>query len=270
MHAAIDEGLTFFDNCWDYHDGGSEEIMGRALADGRRDKVFLMTKNCERDYAGSMKCLDDSLRRLRTDRIDLWQFHEIIYDNDPDWVFEKGGLKAAIEARKAGKVRYIGFTGHKDPRIHLAMLAKPFEWDTCQMPVNVLDVHYRSFQKQVVPVCLKKKVGVIGMKGFGGGNGIAAAGRADGERGLPVRAQPAGGVAGRRHDDDGAAARERRAGPRVQAAVDGRAGGAGGQGEAVRDRRTLRAVQVDADLRRPRASASARVFGIGEGLALSR
>ena len=103
MHAAVDEGLTFFDNCWDYHDGGAEEIMGRALADGRRDKVFLMTKNCERDYAGSMKCLDDSLRRLRTDRIDLWQFHEIIYDNDPDWVFEKGGLKAALEARKAGQ-----------------------------------------------------------------------------------------------------------------------------------------------------------------------
>ena len=174
MHAAVDEGLTFFDNCWDYHDGGSEEIMGRALGDGRRDKVFLMTKNCERDYAGSMKCLDDSLRRLRTDRIDLWQFHEIIYDNDPDWVFEKGGLKAAVEARKAGKVRYIGFTGHKDPRIHLSMLAKPFDWDACQFPVNALDVHYRSFQKQVLPVCLKKNVGPIGMKGFGGGNGIAS------------------------------------------------------------------------------------------------
>ena len=173
MHAAVDEGLTFFDNCWDYHDGGSEEVMGRALADGRRDKVFLMTKNCERDHAGSMKCLDDSLRRLRTDRIDLWQFHEIIYDNDPDWVFEKGGLKAAVEARKAGKVRYIGFTGHKDPRIHLSMLAKPFDWDTCQFPVNVLDLHYRSFQKQVLPVCLKNKVGAIGMKGFGGGDGIA-------------------------------------------------------------------------------------------------
>ncbi len=173
MHAAVDQGLTFFDNCWDYHDGGAEEIMGRALTDGRRDKVFLMTKNCERDYAGSMKCLDDSLRRLKTDRIDLWQFHEIIYDNDPDWVFEKGGLKAAVEARKAGKVRYIGFTGHKDPRIHLAMLGKPFNWDACQFPVNVLDLHYRSFQKQVLPVCLKSKVGAIGMKGFGGGNGIA-------------------------------------------------------------------------------------------------
>ena len=119
MHAAIDEGMTFFDNGWDYHDGGSEEVMGRALADGRRDKVFLMTKNCERDYEGSKQCLDDSLRRLRTDHLDLWQFHEMIYDNDPDWVFDKGGIRAALEARKAGKVRFIGFTGHKDPRIHL-------------------------------------------------------------------------------------------------------------------------------------------------------
>ncbi|HEY8550978.1 MAG TPA: aldo/keto reductase [Vicinamibacterales bacterium] len=173
MHAAIDQGLTFFDNCWDYHDGRAEEVMGQALAGGHREKVFLMTKNCERDYAGSMKCLEDSLRRLRTDRIDLWQFHEIIYDNDPDWVFEKGGLKAALEAKKAGKVRYIGFTGHKDPRIHLAMLNKPFDWDTAQMPINVLDVHYRSFQKEVVPVCLQKGTGIIGMKGLGGGNGIA-------------------------------------------------------------------------------------------------
>jgi aryl-alcohol dehydrogenase-like predicted oxidoreductase len=173
MHTAVDEGLTFFDNCWDYHDGGSEDLMGRALEGGKRKQVFLMTKNCERDYEGSMKCLDDSLRRLRTDRIDLWQFHEIIYDNDPDWVFEKGGMKAALEARKAGKVRYIGFTGHKHPSIHLAMLGKPFEWDACQFPVNVLDLHYRSFQKQVLPVCAEKKVGAIGMKGYGGGNGIA-------------------------------------------------------------------------------------------------
>jgi aryl-alcohol dehydrogenase-like predicted oxidoreductase len=171
---ALDEGMTFFDNCWDYHDGRAEEVMGRAL-EGRRDKAFVMTKNCERDYAGSMKCLEDSLRRLRTDHLDLWQFHEMVYDNDPDWVFEKGGLKAALEARKAGKVRFIGFTGHKDPRIHRKMLDKPFDWDSAQMPVNVLDAHYRSFQKEVIPVCLTKKVGVIGMKGFGGGDGIARA-----------------------------------------------------------------------------------------------
>jgi aryl-alcohol dehydrogenase-like predicted oxidoreductase len=172
MHTAIDEGMTFFDNCWDYHDGRAEEVMGKALAtEGRRQKVFLMTKNCERDYAGSMKDLEDSLRRMKTDHIDLWQFHEMVYDNDPDWVFEKGGIKAAMEARKQGKVRFIGFTGHKDPRIHLKMLGKPHDWDSAQMPINVMDPHYRSFINEVVPVCLKKNVGVIGMKGLGGGTG---------------------------------------------------------------------------------------------------
>ena len=177
MQAALDEGITFFDNSWDYHDGRSEELMGRALAEGgRREKVFLMTKNCERDYDGSMKCLEDSLRRLKTDHVDLWQFHEMVYDNDPDWVFEKGGIKAALEARKAGKVRFIGFTGHKDPSIHLKMLGKPFDWDTAQMPINVMDAHYRSFQNQVVPVCLEKKVGVLGMKGYGGQGNMAKAG----------------------------------------------------------------------------------------------
>lgn len=170
MHAALDEGVTFFDNAWDYHDGRSEERMGKALAmDQRRARVFLMTKNCERDYEGSMRCLEDSLRRLQTDYLDLWQFHECVYDNDPDWIFERGGIEAAIEARRQGKVRYIGFTGHKDPRIHLKMLAKPFAWDTCQMPINVMDAQYRSFLKDVVPVCQQGDVGVIGMKGFGGG-----------------------------------------------------------------------------------------------------
>lgn len=171
MHAAIDEGVTFFDNAWDYHDGHSEEVMGDALkVDGKRKKVFLMTKNCERDGAGSMKNLEESLRRLKTDHLDLWQFHEMVYDNDPDWVFEKGGLKVALEAKKQGKVRFIGFTGHKDPRIHLKMLAKPYEWDSAQMPINVLDASYRSFQNEVVPVCQQKNVGVIGMKGLAGGH----------------------------------------------------------------------------------------------------
>jgi uncharacterized protein len=171
MHAALDEGMTFFDNAWDYHNGRSEEWMGEALDQGgKRNKVFLMTKNCERDYEGSMRDLEDSLRRLRTDHLDLWQFHELVYDNDPDWVFEKGGLKAALEAKKAGKVRFIGFTGHKDPRIHLKMLNKPYDWDSAQMPINVMDAHYRSFQNEVVPVCLAKQVGVIGMKSLGGGS----------------------------------------------------------------------------------------------------
>ncbi len=170
MHAAIDEGITFFDNAWDYHDGKSEERMGKALAsDGRRSKVFLMSKNCERDYAGSMKCLEDSLRRLQTDYLDLWQFHECVYDSDPEWIFTRGGIEAAIEARRQGKVRFIGFTGHKDPRIHLDMLSRPFEWDACQMPINVMDAQYRSFLHHVVPVCKERGIAVIGMKGYGGG-----------------------------------------------------------------------------------------------------
>lgn len=169
MRYAIDEGINFFDNAWDYLDGDAETIMGAGLADGWRKKVFLMTKNCGRDYATSRGSLEDSLRRLNTDRIDLWQFHEINYDSDPDMIFERGALKYALEAVKAGKVRYLGFTGHKDPRIHLKMLAKPYPWATVQMPINVMDAFYRSFQNEVVPVCNKKQVGVIGMKCLGGG-----------------------------------------------------------------------------------------------------
>jgi aryl-alcohol dehydrogenase-like predicted oxidoreductase len=170
MHEAIDQGMTFFDNAWDYHDGHSEEVMGKALATGsRRDKVFLMTKACARDYQGVKKNVEDSLRRLQTDRIDLLQFHEINYADDPDWIFDRGALKAALEARKEGKVRYIGFTGHKDIAHHLKMLSKPFEWDTAQMPINILDAHYRSFQKEVVPECNRRNIGVIGMKGIASG-----------------------------------------------------------------------------------------------------
>ena len=170
MHSALDEGITFFDNAWEYNGGRSEEMMGKALAmDGRRSKVFLMTKACERDYAGAMRNLEESLKRLQTDYLDLWQFHEIDCDNDPEWVFEKGAAKAALDARKQGKIRFIGFTGHKDPQLHLEMLKRPFHWDTAQMPINVLDAHYRSFQRQVVPLCIDRNIGVIGMKGLAGG-----------------------------------------------------------------------------------------------------
>jgi predicted aldo/keto reductase-like oxidoreductase len=170
MHSAIDEGVNFFDNAWDYHDGYAEEVMGRALGiDRKRDQIFLMTKNCERDYEGSKRNLEESLRRLLTDRLDLWMFHEINYDNDPDWVFERGGIRAAIEAKKAGKVRHIGFTGHKDPRIHARMLAQPYEWDAVLMPINIMDAHYRSFLNQIVPACRERGITPLGMKGFGGG-----------------------------------------------------------------------------------------------------
>lgn len=170
MHAALDQGINFFDNAWDYHDGYAEEVMGRALAmDGKRNRVFLMTKNCERDYAGSLRNLEDSLRRLQTDRLDLWMFHECNYDNDPDWIFERGAIRAAVEAQQAGKVRYIGFTGHKDPRIHAKMLGKPHPWDAVLMPINIMDAHYRSFLNEVVPRCHEIGAAPVGMKGFGGG-----------------------------------------------------------------------------------------------------
>jgi len=169
MHAALDEGMTFFDNAWDYHDGGSEEIMGKALAmDGKRKKCFLMTKNCARDAKGTRQHLEDSLRRLQTDHLDLWQFHEINYDNDPDWIVERGALAEALKAQKEGKVRFLGFTGHKDPRIHLSMLTR-HKWDTVQMPINVCDPHYRSFIHQVVPEANKLGIAPIGMKSLGGG-----------------------------------------------------------------------------------------------------
>jgi aryl-alcohol dehydrogenase-like predicted oxidoreductase len=168
MHQAIDNGLTFFDNCWDYHDGFSEELMGKAIHD-RRDRDFLMTKVCNRDYEGARANLDDSLRRLQTDHIDLWQFHEMVYDNDPDWVFDKGGIRAALEAQQAGKVRFIGFTGHKDPSIHLKMLNKPYSWASAQMPINICDYFFRSFLHNVVPKCLQQDTAVLGMKSLGGG-----------------------------------------------------------------------------------------------------
>lgn len=170
MHAALDEGLTFFDNAWDYHDGGSEEIMGKALAaDGKRKKCFLMTKCCARDAKETRKHLEDSLRRLQTDHLDLWQFHEINYDNDPDWIFDRGAFAEARKAQKEGKVRFLGFTGHKDPHIHLKMLGK-YDWDTVQMPINVCDYFYRSFAHQVVPEAVRRNIAPIGMKSLGGGS----------------------------------------------------------------------------------------------------
>jgi predicted aldo/keto reductase-like oxidoreductase len=169
MQTALDEGMTFFDNAWDYHDGRSEELMGKALASGgRRQKCFLMTKNCARDGKGTRQHLEDSLRRLKTDVLDLWQFHEINYDNDPDWIMERGALAEALKAQKEGKVRFLGFTGHKSPHIHLKML-KLHAWDTVQLPINVCDHHYRSFVREVVPEANKRGVGVLGMKSLGGG-----------------------------------------------------------------------------------------------------
>lgn len=170
MHTAMDEGITFFDNAWDYHWGRSEELMGKALAEGgRREKVFLMTKNCGRDAETSRQHLEDSLRRLKTDCIDLWQFHEINYDNDPDWILERGALAFALQAKKEGKIRFIGYTGHKSPHI-LAKMLPLYDWDTCELPINVCDHFYRSFAKELLPELLLRKIGPIGIKSLGGGN----------------------------------------------------------------------------------------------------
>jgi len=168
---AIDGGVTFLDNAWEYHNGRSEELMGRALQDGYRKKAFLMTKHHGRDKKTAMAHLEDSLRRLRTDVIDLWQFHEIVYDPDPEMIFAPdGGIEAAEAAKKQGKVRFIGYTGHRDPLLHLKMLAYGYPWDAVQMPLNVFDAQYKSFEKHVVPILVRRGIGVIAMKTLGSGH----------------------------------------------------------------------------------------------------
>jgi aryl-alcohol dehydrogenase-like predicted oxidoreductase len=173
IRTAIDRGINFMDNSWDYNDGASEERMGDALKDGYRHKVLLMTKIDGRTKQSYQQQLEQSLTRLKVDMIDLVQFHEIIRMEDPDRIFAVGGaMEAALEAKQAGKLRYMGFTGHKDPAVHLRMLeiAKQhnFHFDTVQMPINVMDAHFRSFAKGVIPVANEQGIGVLAMKVFGG------------------------------------------------------------------------------------------------------
>jgi aryl-alcohol dehydrogenase-like predicted oxidoreductase len=170
VHEAIDAGVTFMDNAWEYHDGESEKRMGRAIRD-RRDKVFLMTKVCThgRDAKVAMRQLEESLKRLHTDHLDLWQVHECVYSNDPERHFAKGGVVEALDkAKRQGKVRYVGFTGHKDPDIHLAMLSYNYPFDACQLPVNGFDAGFRSFQHRVLPELRRRGIAAIGMKSLGG------------------------------------------------------------------------------------------------------
>lgn len=174
VRRAIDHGMNFLDNCWDYNDGKSEERMGKALRDGYREKALVMTKLDGRTAEAARGQLEQSLKRLQTDRIDVVQIHEVIRDDDPERSFDKGGcIEALLEAKKAGKLRYIGFTGHKDPRIHRHMIETArkngFRFDTVQMPLNVLDAHYRSFEKEVVPLAVQEGIGVLGMKSMGAG-----------------------------------------------------------------------------------------------------
>ncbi|MDB5329995.1 MAG: putative oxidoreductase [Phycisphaerales bacterium] len=185
VREAMDAGVNFFDNAWEYHDGKSEEWLGEALA-GRRDKAFVMTKVCThgRDKKVAMSQLEDSLRRLKTDHLDLWQIHECVYWDDPERHFAKGGVVEALdEAKKQGKVRFVGFTGHKDPQIHLKMLSFGYAFDTVQMPLNCFDATYRSFERQVAPEVNRRGMAVLGMKSLlGGGYAIVDA---------PVSAQDA-------------------------------------------------------------------------------
>ncbi len=172
IRKALDSGINFLDNCWDYNDGQSELRMGKALQEGYRSKAFLMTKIDGRDKKTAEAQINESLRRLQTDHLDLLQLHEVIRENDPDRAFAPGGaIEAMIEARKAGKARFLGFTGHKSPAIHLKMLetAKKhgFRFDTVQMPLNVMDAHFDSFEKHVLPILVKEQIGVLGMKPMG-------------------------------------------------------------------------------------------------------
>jgi uncharacterized protein len=172
IRTGLDSGINFLDNCWDYNGGQSEIRMGKALRDGYRQKAFLMTKIDGQTKQAASQQLEESLRRLQTDHIDLLQFHEVIRETDPDRIFGKGGgMETALEARKQGKIRYIGFTGHKNPDIHLRMLntafAHDFTFDAVQMPLNVMDAHFESFEKKVLPVLVQHQIGVLGMKPMG-------------------------------------------------------------------------------------------------------
>lgn len=171
VHEAVDAGITFCDNAWEYNDHRSEDWLGRALRGGYRERVFLMTKVCThgRDASVAMTQLEESLRRLGTDHLDLWQIHAVVYDNDPDLAYRAGGVIEALDRAKGqGKVRYVGFSGHKDPRIHKRMLDLGYAWDAVQMPLNAFDAQFRSFQQLVVPEAVRRGIAVLGMKPFNG------------------------------------------------------------------------------------------------------
>jgi aryl-alcohol dehydrogenase-like predicted oxidoreductase len=178
VHEAVDAGITFYDNCWEYWNGRAEDWLGRALQ-GRRDQVFLMTKVCThgRGAGLALKMLDESLRRLQTDHLDLWQVHGVCFDNDPELAYAKGGvLEALDQAKRQGKARFVGFTGHKDPAIHLDMIRRGYPFDAVQMPLNCLDATFRSFEEQVLPEATRRGIAPLGMKPMGGTAGAVKSG----------------------------------------------------------------------------------------------
>lgn len=186
VQESLDSGITFMDNAWEYHDGRSEELMGKAIAD-RRDEVFLMSKVCThgRDRHEAMRQLEDSLRRLKTDHLDLWQVHEVVFENDPELHFAPGGVIEALQqAQQEGKVRFVGFTGHKSAEIHLKMLAYEYPFDTCQLPLNALDGTFRSFEQKVLPELERQGIAAIGMKSMGGVGDMVKAGVVTAEEAL--------------------------------------------------------------------------------------
>jgi uncharacterized protein len=186
VQGAVDGGITFFDNCWEYHRGKTEDWMGKGLQ-GRRDRVFLMTKVCThgRDKDLALRMLDESLNRLQTDHLDLWQIHGVAFDNDPELFLRKNGAAEALEqAKKDGKVRFVGFTGHKDPEIHLKMLATGFPFDSVQMPLNAFDFHFRSFEQKVLPELNRRGIAALGMKPLGGHGDAIKAGTISAEESL--------------------------------------------------------------------------------------
>ncbi len=179
IRTALDEGVNFLDNAWAYHDGRSEIRMGKALKDGYRDKAFLMTKGQARDAAGAERYLEESLKRLQVDTIDLWQVHEVVHPDSPAKIYTEGVLDYLEKARQAGKIRYIGFTGHHLTTTHLEMIERGFHWDTIQMPLSVMDYHFRSFQQRVLGKAVEKEMGILAMKTLAGGPGrIPASGAA--------------------------------------------------------------------------------------------
>jgi aryl-alcohol dehydrogenase-like predicted oxidoreductase len=178
IHEAVDAGITFFDNCWEYWNGRAEDWLGRGLK-GRRDKVFLMTKVCTHGRGAGLarRMLDESLRRLQTDHLDLWQIHGVSFDNDPELAYAKGGALEALDlAKRQGKTRFVGFTGHKDPSIHLDMIRRGYPFDSVQMPLNCLDANFRSFEKQVLPELTQRGIAALGMKPMGGTAGAVKSG----------------------------------------------------------------------------------------------
>ncbi len=244
VHGAIDAGITFMDSAWEYHDGESEDRLGRAIED-RRERVFLMTKVCThgRDATVAMRQLHQSLKRLRTDYLDLWQVHECVYYSDPDMHFARGGVIEALDrAKRDGKVRYVGFTGHKSPDIHLQMLSHGYPFDSCQLPLNCFDASFESFEQRVLPELHRQQIAALGMKSLGG-EGDAVKKRAVPRRGrAALRDEPPRGHDHQRHRLHARAESERPDRVRIPATVPRADGADPSPRRTPRRRRPLRAV----------------------------